>query len=78
MAVQIDKNIADAIRAWIQYGICPGSCTWYLLKGDYVEAKKHAHPLILPYWDGHIAYVEALPAQYRGQCMKGWKQHMNV
>jgi len=63
----LDENIVDAIDIWIKYRIYPGSCTFLLLKGDYEEAYKHAHPLIKPYWKDHIRYVETLPEECRGE-----------
>jgi len=74
MNYQIDINIKEAIDVWIEYGIDPGSCTRLLLKGEYNEAFKHAHPLIKPHWDDHIAYIETLPKECRGQNMETWKK----
>ncbi len=73
VGLRIDQNIVDAINLWIHYGILPGSCSELLLKGDYDEAFLHAHPLIKPYWDDHIKYVETLPLACRGEGMETWK-----
>lgn len=67
---RIDKNIKDAIDAWINYGLDPGSCTTLLLQGRYDEAFLHAHPLIKPHWDDLVAYVKTIPAKYRGENMQ--------
>ena len=72
--LRVDEHIVQAIDLWISHGIDPGSCTYLLLRGDYTEAFKHAHPLIKPFWDDHIAYVEALPDKCRGENMIAWKE----
>lgn len=74
MNLRVDISIKEAIDVWISHGLDPGSCTRLLLKGDYEEAKKHAHPLILPHWDDHIAYVESIHIKYRHNNMKAWKE----
>lgn len=71
--LRVDENIKQAIDMWIEHGMSPGSCTTLLLKGDYEEAFKHAHPLIKPHWDDHIKYVESLPSDCRGENMSEWK-----
>lgn len=72
--MQVDQNIVDAVVAWMSHGIEPGSCTTLLLQGKYDEAKLHAHPLILPYWQDHIKYIESLPVECRGENMKEWQE----
>ena len=74
MKYKIDISIKEAIDNWIKLGLNPGSCTTLLLKGDYLEAYNHAHPLIKPHWDEHVAYVESLPLECRGENMKAWKK----
>lgn len=69
----VDENIKDAVNSWIDLGLQPGSCTYYLLKGDYEEAFLHAHPLIKPYWEDHIRYIETIPEECRGDNMKTWR-----
>ena len=72
--LRIDGNITEAIDAWISHGLPPGSCTWLLLAGDYDEAKKYAHPLILPFWDDHVEYVKrCVPDECKGMNMASWK-----
>jgi len=73
-AYRVDQNIVEAIEVWIKYGIKPGSCTTLLLEGNYDEALLHAHPLIKPHWDDHIAYIKSLPMKYRGKFMKKHKE----
>jgi len=65
MNLRVDENITQAIDLWISHGIDPGSCTRLLLLGEYDEALKHAHPLIKPHWDDHIAYIKSLPKECR-------------
>ncbi len=72
----IDENIKEAVEAWKRYGIMPGSCIELLLRGEYAEAYRHAHPLILPYWDDHIEYIEELPDKYRD--VDNWKGDMDL
>ena len=74
MPLLIDENIKDAIDVWIKFGIYPGSCTTLLLKGEYDEALKHAHPLIKPHWKDHISYIEKIPIECRGENMESWKK----
>ena len=69
----LDLNILDAIEVFISHGIHPGSCVELLLRGKYEEAYKHAHPLIHPYWDEHIKYVEMLPKAIRGENFDKWE-----
>ena len=71
--LRVDDNIIQAIELWAKYGLNPGSCTTLLLKGEYDEAFKHAHPLIKPYWEDHIKYVESLQIEYRKENMVSWK-----
>ena len=71
--MNIDENIIGAINNWISHGLIPGSCTELLLRGDYEEAFKHAHPLIKPHWKDHIEYIERLPMKYRGENFDIWK-----
>ena len=74
MTYKVDSNITDALVAWIEYALPPGSCTEYLLRGDYDEAFLHAHPMIKPYWDDHILYVELnIPEYCRGENYDKWK-----
>lgn len=74
MTLQVDQNIVDAVQAWIDHGIDPGSCTTLLLKGEYEEAFLHAHPLLVPYWTDHVKYIESLPAECRGANMETWRK----
>ena len=78
--LKVDENIISAIKVWINHGIKPGSCTELLLRGEYDEAFKHAHPLIKPFWEDHIKYVEMLPEECRGEHFDTWpgmfKNHM--
>jgi hypothetical protein len=70
----VDRSIVDAIEKWFDYGLPPGSCTEYMLRGDYLEAYKHAHPLIKPYWDDHVGFVqECVPVICRGDNYDNWK-----
>ena len=73
MNLNVDQHIIEAVQAWIDHGLEPGSCTRLLLEGDYEEAYKHAHPLIKPYWADHIKYIESIPEECRGTNMKSWK-----
>jgi len=68
----IDENIKNSIDVWIDHGINPGSCTELLLRGDYDEAFKHAHPMIKPFWEDHIEYVESMPEACRGENFDEW------
>jgi hypothetical protein len=70
--MNVDENIVAAIEVWITHGLKPGSCTELLLRGNYDEAFKHAHPLIKPYWADHIAYVESMPEACRGENFDDW------
>ncbi len=70
--MRVDTNISDAIEVWITHGLNPGSCTELLLRGNYDEALKHAHPLIKPYWKDHIEYVESMPEACRGENYDDW------
>jgi len=72
--LRVDTSIIEAIETWASHGIYPGSCTTLLLKGEYDEALKHAHPLIKPHWQDHITYVESLPKEYRGENMEAWHE----
>lgn len=74
MKYQVDSNITEAIDRWIIHGIKPGSCTSLLLEGKYDEAYLHAHPLIKPYWQDHIDYIETLPKECRGENMSQWEK----
>ena len=74
MHLTIDENIKSAIDLWISHGLEPGSCTRLLLEGDHEEAFKHAHPLIKPFWNDHVAYIETLPLECRGENMSDWKE----
>lgn len=70
----VDSGMVSAMEAWLDYGLSPGSCTEFLLRGDYLEAYKYAHPLIKPYWDDHVAYVEdCVPDICRGENYDKWK-----
>lgn len=76
MTYKIDINIVEAIKLWHNKGIPPGSCTEYLLRGDYEEAFLHAHPLIKPFWNDHIQFVEnEVPSYCRGKNYDIWKYH---
>ena len=68
-----EPGIKEAIDSWISHGLHPGSFTYYLLKGDYEEALKHAHPLLKPHIQDQIDYVETLPIECRGENMESWK-----
>jgi hypothetical protein len=57
----VDKHIIDAIDAYYAFGLPCGSCTTLLLEGRYDDAFQHAHTLIKPTWDAHVAYAKALP-----------------
>lgn len=73
---KVDVNITDAIQAWFDYGLSPGSCTEYLLRGNYERAKMSAHMLIRPdeIWNDHIAYVEnCVPDICRGENYESWR-----
>jgi len=72
--LRIDENIKDAINSWMLHGLQPGSCTTLLLRGNYDEAFKHAHPLIKPYWEDHIRYIESLPEICRGINVPTWQK----
>jgi len=76
--LRVDENIKSAIDNWINHGLEPGSCTTLLLKGDYEEALKHAHPLIKPHWEDHIEYVESLPIKCRGPYMEEWQEKFKI
>lgn len=71
--LMVDDSIVEAIRAWITYALPPGSCTELLLRGQYGEAFKHAHPHIKPHWDDHVKFVEALPLYCRNENYDRWK-----
>ena len=70
--MNVDIHIIEAIEVFISHGINPGSCVELLLRGEYDEAYKHAHPLIKPYWEDHIAYVESMPEACRGENFDDW------
>lgn len=70
--LMVDDNIVQAVNMWIQHGIYPGSCTSLLLAGEYDEAFLHAHPLIKPFWQDHIDYIETLPEECRKGNMTAW------
>jgi hypothetical protein len=74
---QVDMNIADAVEAWHDHGLPPGSCTELLLRGRYDEARKHAHPLILPHWDDHVKWIETIPVVCRGANFDNWRGKHN-
>lgn len=73
MSLKVDTSIVEAVRAWLTYALQPGSCTELLLRGDYDEAYKHAHPLIKPYWDDHIKFIESIPLYCRNGNYDRWK-----
>lgn len=75
---RLDVHIFEAITNWIDHGLDPGSCTRLLLAGKYDEAKLHAHPLILPVWDDHVAFVESLPKECRGENMRTWQEQFRT
>ncbi|MCP3924850.1 MAG: hypothetical protein GY714_19910 [Desulfobacterales bacterium] len=70
----VDESIISAVENWINHGLDPGSCTRLLLEGKYEEALSHAHPLIKPHWHDHIAFIQSLPEQCRGENMEEWKK----
>ena len=73
---RVDSNITSAVDAWYYYGIQPGSCTEYLLRGDYERAIQSAHMLIREddVWNEHIRYIEtAVPECCRGENYDTWK-----
>jgi hypothetical protein len=72
-ALMIDSSISDAVDAWIQQGLNPGTCTELLLRGDYDRAFLYAHPLIKRDWNDYIAYMETLPPECRGENFDSWK-----
>jgi len=71
--MNVDIHIIEAIEVFISHGINPGSCVELLLRGEYDEAYKHAHPLIKPYWNDHIKYVESMTPAIRGENFDHWK-----
>lgn len=72
--LMVDVSIQSAAEAWISHGLDPGSCVRLLLQGKYKEALAHAHPLIIPYWEDHVAYIQSLPAECRGENMEAWER----
>jgi hypothetical protein len=72
--MRVDSNITEAIDNWYEFGMSPGSCTEFLLRGDYERALRSAHPMIKPYWDDHIRYVEQCVApECRGENYDKWR-----
>jgi hypothetical protein len=72
--LRVDANITDAIDRWIELGMPPGSCTEFLLRGDYERALRSAHPMIKPHWDDHVTYVKTcVPACCRGENYDTWQ-----
>ena len=59
---------------FFKYGFHPGSCTSYLLKGDYVKAYAHAHPIIKrsDHWNYITHAVEEFPEEMRGNNFDDW------
>lgn len=41
----------SAVKLYFLYGIHPGSCTWFILKGNKEEALSRAHPHIKRVFD---------------------------
>lgn len=73
---KVDRSITDAIYRWYEDGLSPGSCTEYLLRGNYERAKLSAHMLIRPdsIWNEHIRFVEeCVPACCRGENYDDWR-----
>jgi len=71
--MNVDDSIIGAVNLWVSHGIKPGSCTELLLRGDYEKAYKHAHPMIKSHWEDHVAYIESLPIDFRGENFDDWK-----
>jgi len=80
MNLCVDDNIVSAIDMWIEHGIPAGSCTELLLRGRYDEALLHAHPMIKPFWNDHIQYIENyVPIECRNENYNTWKgQRYNI
>lgn len=71
--MKVDRNITDAIDRWYKDGLPPGSCTEYLLRGNYERAFMSAHPMIHEHWQDHIKFVETcVPACCRGENYDNW------
>lgn len=78
----VDTNIVSAIEVFFIHAIRPGSCTEYLLRGDYDRAKLSAHPLIKDTekkWQEHVNYIEdAVPMCCRGDNYDTWIGFKNL
>jgi len=72
-SLRVDESIREAVDMWLKHGIKPGSCTEFLLRGDYERAFKHAHPFIKQHWNDYIAHIESLPEDCRGENFDTWK-----
>ena len=63
----------QAILAFFMHGLRPGSCTTYLLKGEYERAYACAHPSIKDRWDNRIHWIEKhVPMCIRGDNFDNW------
>jgi len=74
--MRVDYGMVDSFKLYFLYGLCPGSCSSYILSGEYEEARAHAHPMIKgdEIWNDHIKFVETvLPECCRGKNMSGWE-----
>ena len=73
---EVCDSIVGAIENWINYGLEPGSCTEFLLRGDYERAKLSAHMLLRPdrIWNEHVEFVKnCVPEYCRGENYDTWK-----
>ena len=59
--LMLDESVTDAIDLWLKHDLQPGSFTTRLLLG-YGESDliHYAHPMLRPYIQDHIIYVDLL------------------
>lgn len=74
---KVCDSITGAIENWVKYGLPPGSCTEFLLRGDYERARLSAHMLIRypdEVWTEHVLFVQnCVPEYCRGENYDTWK-----
>ena len=79
--MNVDQSMISAFKLYFLYGLTPGSCTSYLLAGEYDEAFERAHPMIKgeEMWNDHIAFVETcIPECCRNECFNTWAGYFDA
>lgn len=58
---RVDEGWRGGVFNYVHYGISPGSCLSFVIRGNYNEAIYHAHPGLFKYngcFEGHCVYAE--------------------